>query len=170
VFRETLQKQRRIIDRSETILRERGLNLATVPTARLYPDMYPLTEQARGVPQIAMVVLSRLSGISAPIQSIDSTAQDIDFDDYRAWLQTALDWIEELPREAFEGAEEREIIFPLRRVDCRFSGRSFLFSFGLPNLFFHASIFYAILRHIGVPLGKSDFVLPRFVGEPIVVE
>jgi hypothetical protein len=37
-------------------------------------------------------------------------------------------------------------------------GRDFLLSFSQPNLFFHATTFYSILRMKGVPLGKLDFV------------
>jgi hypothetical protein len=43
------------------------------------------------------------------------------------------------------------------------SGSDYLWGFALPNLFFHATTAYNILRHNGVELGKSDFlgVSPR---------
>jgi uncharacterized protein len=37
-------------------------------------------------------------------------------------------------------------------------GRHYLFRFVLPNLFFHATTAYAILRHNGLELGKRDFM------------
>jgi hypothetical protein len=36
-------------------------------------------------------------------------------------------------------------------------------SFSLPNFFFHATTTYSILRHVGVDIGKMDFMggMPR---------
>jgi len=39
-----------------------------------------------------------------------------------------------------------------------FTGQDYLFNFVLPNLFFHATATYLILRHNGVELGKMDFL------------
>ena len=39
-----------------------------------------------------------------------------------------------------------------------FDGASYLTQFALPNLYFHCTAAYAILRHNGVPLGKGDFM------------
>jgi hypothetical protein len=33
-----------------------------------------------------------------------------------------------------------------------------LFGFALPNVFFHVTTAYAILRHNGVSIGKRDFL------------
>jgi hypothetical protein len=38
------------------------------------------------------------------------------------------------------------------------SGFDYLFSFVLPNVYFHAAMAYGILRHAGVKLAKSDFL------------
>ena len=40
------------------------------------------------------------------------------------------------------------------------SGQQYLFHFVLPNLIFHATTAYGILRHSGVELGKKDFLQP----------
>jgi len=39
-----------------------------------------------------------------------------------------------------------------------FTGRSYLLGFSLPNFFFHVTTAYDLLRHLGVPLGKVDFL------------
>lgn len=46
----------------------------------------------------------------------------------------------------------------------RFTGRSYLTGFALPNFFFHVTTAYAILRAAGVPLGKPDFL--QHLGPP----
>ncbi|PZN86334.1 MAG: DUF1993 domain-containing protein, partial [Candidatus Methylumidiphilus alinenensis] len=37
-------------------------------------------------------------------------------------------------------------------------GLDYFFDYGLPNVFFHVTTAYAILRHNGVPVGKRDFL------------
>jgi len=48
---------------------------------------------------------------------------------------------------------------PTRQGDpLRFTGESYLKHYVLPNLYFHATTTYALLRHAGVELGKRDFL------------
>ena len=44
------------------------------------------------------------------------------------------------------------------RGDLTFKGLQYLLGFSLPNFFFHATTTYAILRHVGVEVGKMDFM------------
>ena len=63
------------------------------------------------------------------------------------------------PVAAFEGSESREISIPRRSGDpLKFDGINYLRHFALPNFYFHATTTYALLRHAGVPLGKSDYL------------
>ena len=79
-------------------------------------------------------------------------------------MRRALEYIGAVPVSAFEGAETRSIVVPTRAYgELRFSGKGDLFEFVLPNVHFHSSIAYALLRHAGVPLGKQDFLGP--IGE-----
>ena len=64
------------------------------------------------------------------------------------------------PAEAWAGAETREILVPTRARELRFDGAGYLYGFVLPNVYFHATAAYALLRHAGVPLGKMDFLGP----------
>ena len=55
-----------------------------------------------------------------------------------------------------DGSEGRAIDVPRRGRDpLRMDGQSYLFHFLLPNLFFHASIAYAILREAGMALNGT---------------
>lgn len=38
------------------------------------------------------------------------------------------------------------------------SGRDYVNTYATPNLYFHVTTAYAILRHNGVGLGKKDFI------------
>jgi len=46
----------------------------------------------------------------------------------------------------------------MRTSEMHFDGLSYLLHFVIPNLFFHATATYAILREAGVPIGKLDFM------------
>ncbi|KAA0069711.1 DUF1993 domain-containing protein [Rhodanobacter sp. T12-5] len=41
---------------------------------------------------------------------------------------------------------------------CELPGRQYVSDYLLPNLYFHVTTAYAILRKLGVPLGKADYM------------
>ncbi len=57
----------------------------------------------------------------------------------------------------FAGAAERRITQP-RWKGKSLSGEEFLIQHVLPNLYFHVTTAYAILRHNGVGVGKKDYL------------
>ncbi len=63
-----------------------------------------------------------------------------------------------MPADKFAGGEKRDITLQTRRGDLKFVGLEYLRDFVLSNLFFHVTTAYAILRHNGVELGKTDFL------------
>jgi len=166
VCRETLEKLLLICDKAVAHAEAHGTDPGALLEARLYPDMYPLAHQARGVAVLAMRICAQLGGGEPPLNLIDLEKPNLTFDDLKRWFGVALDYLSQVRPEALAGADGKEIVFPLRNVPCTFTGASYLLRFGLPNLFFHTTVFYAILRHNGVPVGKSDFVLPEFAGVP----
>ena len=58
-----------------------------------------------------------------------------------------------------DAAEGREITFPLGpEHKGHMLGEDYLNHFLLPNVYFHLTAAYAILRHCGADLGKRDFL------------
>lgn len=51
---------------------------------------------------------------------------------------------------------------------CELPARQYVSDYLLPNLYFHATTTYAILRKLGVPVGKSDYM--RFLAPHVKVE
>jgi hypothetical protein len=66
--------------------------------------------------------------------------------------------MESVPQEAIDGSETREIVLRVPQREFRFTGEQFLIGWAIPQLLFHCTTAYAILRHEGVPLGKADFI------------
>ena len=77
----------------------------------------------------------------------------------RARIARTVDYLKGIPASAFEGSEDRDIKVPAgpdKFLD--FKGLDFVQRWAIPNVFFHITAAYAILRHNGVDIGKKDFI------------
>lgn len=131
-----------------------GYDPAVLLEARLYPDMFPLLRQVQIATDIANRGVARLAGREP--EPLPDTERS--FDELGDRIRRALELIAAAPRPAIEADAGREIRFPLRGNEMVFDARGYVFSFVLPNVYFHVTTAYAILRHNGVPLGKRDFL------------
>ena len=71
------------------------------------------------------------------------------------------EFLREIDTWRIDGSGSREFSIKVSGQETEFTGISYLLSFALPNFFFHVTTAYDILRHNGVPVGKSDY-LGRF--------
>jgi hypothetical protein len=124
-------------------------------TMRLAPDMLPFVKQIQIASDAAKGCIARLSGQEAP-KFEDNEAS---LDDLIARIQKTRDYVLSVPADAIDGSEDREILIPRRTGEpLKFDGINYLRHFALPNFYFHATTTYALLRHAGVPLGKTDYL------------
>ncbi len=135
----------------------RGIDPDVLLQARLYPDMFPLVRQVQIATDIARRGLARLAGV----ESVSMEDHEASFDDLIGRIETTVASLEGFCAEQIDGTETKAIELPIRGETLRFSGQSFLLFFVLPNVYFHVTTAYDILRHNGVELGKRDFL-----GEP----
>jgi hypothetical protein len=131
-----------------------GLDLSELATARLAPDMFPLTGQVQSASDSAKFAVARLTGTEAPSFADTETT----FEELHQRIANTLTFIASVDPAAFEGSETRAIVTRSRRGERHFIGQSYLLTFALPNFFFHVATAYDILRHKGVPVGKSDYL------------
>ncbi|KAF0652015.1 hypothetical protein L107_14017 [Cyanobium sp. Copco_Reservoir_LC18] len=135
----------------------RGIDQAVLLQARLYPDMFPLVRQVQIATDIARRGLARLAGVESTAMADDESS----FADLIGRIETTLTSLAAFSSDQIDGTETRAIELPIRGETLHFSGQSFLLFFVLPNVYFHVTTAYDILRHNGVELGKRDFL-----GEP----
>ena len=135
----------------------RGIDQAVLLQARLYPDMFPLVRQVQIATDIARRGLARLAGV----ESASMEDNEASFEELIGRIETTLASLEAFSPGQIDGTEAKPIELPIRGETLHFSGQSFLLLFVLPNVYFHVTTAYAILRHSGVELGKRDFL-----GEP----
>jgi hypothetical protein len=143
-----------ILDKAAASAETRQFDPAVFVSARLAPDMNPFSAQIQTASDSAKGAGARLTGTEAP--SFPDT--ETTFPELKARIQKTIDYLQSLKPEQFEGADTREVTLKFPNGEMKFAGQDFLFSFALPNFYFHLTTAYAILRHNGVPIGKMDFL------------
>ncbi len=150
-----------LIDKGEAFAKDNGLSDSDMIGARLAEDMWNLPWHVRSCWVHSAYVISLLpSGEFSP----DFTRIPDSWDAMRAQVAETLDGLAKVTPEELEAAADSTVAFVLggKRL-MEFTGQNFLLSFSQPNVYFHATTFYDILRMKGVPLGKRDFMgVPRF--------
>lgn len=155
VFLRALRNLRAVLQKGEAFATEKNIEPSVLLNSRLIADMLPLTRQVQIATDMATRGCARLAGIEP--ESFPDT--ETDFAGLYARIDRACDVVRGIDAAKLEGSEDRAIDVPRRGRDpLRMDGQSYLLQFALPNLFFHSSITYAILREAGVALGKEDFI------------
>ncbi|MHA6289022.1 DUF1993 domain-containing protein [Maricaulis sp. CAU 1757] len=135
--------------------REHGVEESVYLNWRLAPDMFPLVRQVQLISDFSMRGLSRLAGVDPVSMADDET----DFASLRERLDRARSVIESLDTAAIDASPDSDITFPAGRDrEMTLPRQAYLQNFIITNVLFHASASYAILRHIGVPIGKADMM------------
>ena len=123
-------------------------------TSRLYPDMLPLVRQVQIASDIARRGAARLAELETPQMEDTETT----FPELIARLQKTVAYLETLTPDQIDGTEEKSISLPIGKETMNFEGLPYVLYFILPNVYFHVTTTYNILRHCGVEIGKRDFL------------
>jgi hypothetical protein len=143
------------LDKAQAHAEARKFDPNNYLTLRLAPDMLPFTRQIQIATDGVKGCMARLAGQEVP--KWDDTEATLD--DLRARIRKAMAYVESFSAAQIDGTEDKEIVLPMRSGDpLRFTGEGYLKHFVLPNLYFHASMTYALLRQAGVEIGKRDFL------------
>lgn len=143
-----------ILDKAAAHAKANGVDIATYLDARLAPDMHPLTRQIQMVSDSAKGGVARLAGVDAPSMPDTETT----FAELKERLAKTISYVETIKPEQIAGREDATIELKFPGQTMTFTGASFLTTFSMPNFMFHVTTAYAILRSLGVPLGKMDFL------------
>ena len=154
VFRRALHNLDGILVKADAHAQESGIDPLTLTSARLYPDMLPLTSQVFIAADMAKGGAARLAGREAPAYPDVETT----FVALSERVRRTIDYLEGFHEDEFVDSETRPIVLKLRTRTLEFQGQEYLQNFVVPNLYFHIATCYGILRHNGVALGKADFL------------
>ncbi len=153
-FVRLLKNMDAILAKAESHAEAKKLGPTVLTSDRLFPDMLPLTSQIFIATDICKGAAARLTGQEAPVFADTETT----FSELRARIAKTLTYLQDFKAEHFDGAETRHIVLKFGPKSFEFNGHDYLVNFVLPNIYFHATTCYNILRHNGVVLGKADFL------------
>ncbi len=155
VFQTALTNLLHCLNKAEANAAARGFDANVFVQTRLAPDMLPFAAQIRIACDAAKNGTARLAGIETPRFEDNETT----FAELQARVRKTLDWLATVPAASIDGREEAAITFPVGRDKTRtMTGEAYLKHWALPNVFFHVTTAYALLRHNGVDLGKTDYL------------
>lgn len=143
-----------VLDKGLAHAQAREFDPNNLVQARLAPDMLPLSGQIQRASDSAKAVVARLAGLEVPAMADDETT----FEQLQDRVARTLAFVRGVDAARLKGSETRTVGLPVRGQTIEFTGQSYLMDFALPNIHFHVTTAYAILRHNGVPLGKLDYL------------
>ncbi|MBG1268399.1 DUF1993 domain-containing protein [Nostoc sp. WHI] len=150
----TLNNLLSILEKGAKYAETKKIDPSVLINSRLSPDMFPLSRQVQIASDVAKLGAARLAGIEAPkFEDIETT-----FTQLTDRIQKTISYLETFKPEQIDGSEERTVTLQMPNNTLSFQGMSYLLYFVLPNLYFHVTTAYDILRHCGVEVGKQDFL------------
>ena len=143
-----------ILDKGAAYAEARKIDPSVLINYRLFPDMFPLSRQVQIASDISKGCAARLAGAEPPKYE-DNEAS---FADLKARVNKTVAYIQGFKPSQIDGTEDKDINLKIGGRDMQFKGLPYLLNFVIPNVYFHITTTYAILRHCGVEVGKMDFL------------
>ena len=132
----------------------RSFEPAVLLQSRLAPNMYTLSRQIQAACDGVKFLAARTSGKEPPKHPDSDT---LTIEELRARIQSVIEYTNGFTPKDFEGAQQR--VVPLGFMPGKgLKAADFVVEMNVPNTYFHLCMAYAILRHNGVELGKTDFI------------
>ncbi len=154
LFVQGLQNLSALLSKAEAYATEKKIDATVLINDRIYPDMFPLSRQVQIATDIAKGGAARLAGVEVPSMPDTETT----FAELQTRIEKTLAFVKTATAAQVDGSEDKPITIKTGGKEITLKGQDYLFRFVLPNLHFHTSVAYAILRHNGVVIGKIDFL------------
>jgi uncharacterized protein len=143
-----------ILDKAIAHATAKKIDSATLAQLRLFPDMHPLSRQVQIACDTAKGAAGRLAGVEIPKHEDTETT----LPELKARIGKTIDFLKTINSAQLAGDDERPIEIKFPNGSWKFTAKSYLADFVLPNFYFHDSMVYALLRKSGLEIGKGDFL------------
>ena len=144
-----------LLKRGRAHCEENSIDLTSVLDSRIYPNMLPFRYQVQAV--IGHSV-GAVEGVKGGVFKPPYGTPTADWNALEAAVAEALETLKGYAPDAINALEERDVVFNVGERTLAFTGAGFLMTFSVPNVHFHATTAYDLLRAQGVPLGKGDYL------------
>lgn len=153
-FLHALKNLQVILRKGAEYAAEKKLDDSVLTSFRLFPDMFPLSRQVQIACDVAKGCGARLAGIEPPRYEDTETT----FDELQARIEKTIAFLSGLDAATIDASADKQIKLKTGGREREFIAKDYLSLWALPNVFFHLTTTYNILRHNGVPLSKVDFL------------
>jgi len=154
VFVHALNNLAAILEKAAAHAEAKKIDPAVLVSGRLFPDMFPLVRQVQIASDNVKGGAARLAGVEPPPYEDNEKT----FAELVARVKKTVAYLQTLTAAQIDGSEEKTITWQTRTSTKSMQGLPYLHSHLIPNLYFHVTTAYNILRHNGVELGKKDFL------------
>lgn len=143
-----------LLDKAQAFVDAKKLDETALTRFRLYPDMLNMTRQVQIACDTAKGVIARLAGVEPPAyEDHEQTLADL-----KARIAKTVAFIQTFKPEQIDGTEDKDIVTKRGDKEIHYKGMQFLLGHALPNVYFHVTTTFCILRHNGVEIGKRDYL------------
>lgn len=143
-----------ILEKGAGHAQEKKIDPAVLLASRLFPDMFPLVRQVQIACDTAKAGAARLAGLEPPKYEDNETS----FAELIGRIQKTVAYLNTFKPDQIDGSEDRSFDITARGKTVTHRGMPYLLNTVLPNLYFHTTTAYNILRHNGVEVGKRDYL------------
>ncbi len=154
VFVRMLNTLSKLLDKAQAHAEGKKFDSSVYLGLRLFPDMLPFTKQVQIACDAAKLCCARITGIEAP-KFEDNEASIAEL---KERIAKTVAFLNSVPRDALDGTEEKQVTIKVGGNDVTFTAQDYLLNFATPNLYFHITTTYDLLRHNGVEVGKRDYL------------
>ena len=154
VFSRALNNLAAILEKAAAQAEAKKIDPAVLIGYRLHPDMLPLARQIHIATDGAKGGVARLAGVEPPKYE-DNEAS---FPDLIARLRKTVAYLESIKPEQIDGSEDKTVTWKTQTTTRSMQGLPYLLSHVTPNVYFHVTTAYDILRHCGIEIGKQYFL------------
>lgn len=154
-FSKMLKNLSEILEKGKKFAETKKFDVEVLLNSRLAPDQFNLIRQVQIACDTAKLGAARLAGKadSAPKHEDNETT----LDQLQQRISSVLKYLSSFTKEDFAAAETQKVTQP-RWKEKYLHGRDFVIEHAIPNIYFHVTTAYAILRHNGVDVGKKDYL------------
>lgn len=154
-FSKMLNNLSAILDKGAAHADAKKFDVGVLLNARLAPDQFNLIRQVQIACDTAKLGVARLTGKTETVPVHPDTETTLP--ELKARIQSVLEYLVQFSPSDFADAAERNITQP-RWEGKYLTGYEFAIQHAIPNLYFHVTTAYSILRHNGVDIGKKDYL------------
>lgn len=154
-FSKMLGNLNAILEKGKEFAEEKKFDVDVLLNSRLAPDQFNLIRQVQIACDTAKLSVARLAGkvdLAPKHEDNETTIEQL-----QERIKSVQEYLSSFTKEDFSTAESQKIDQP-RWKEKFLEGKEFAIQHATPNIYFHVTTVYAILRHNGVNVGKKDYL------------